>query len=292
MMLYSLCQEFDVAVYFTLFVTRLGFYPSGGTKILDFGCGAGDMVYRLRDMGFDAYGFDIHDRVSYRHDKDRRYFGFAPALTSDTSDTRMGEQYSIPFPDDTFDLVYSSSVIEHVLKLDPMMRECARVVKPDGLSIHFYPCMLGLIEPHIHVPLARFFHPHWWLAFWAWAGVRNEFQETLPPRDVVEANKRYFRTGLRYYTEKQLRQAAGRYFDGVSFPQHLVHPGDTWRARFRDTMKALRAPNPYRALSHSIRMSVITCERKRRTLAEYAAEHPTMDAQHSDPAALEELATP
>jgi 2-polyprenyl-3-methyl-5-hydroxy-6-metoxy-1,4-benzoquinol methylase len=164
-MLYSLREEFDWAVQFILFVTRLGIYPGAGTKILDFGCGTGGLVYRLREMGFDAHGFDIHDRVSYRSADDRRYFRFSVAKSSDTADTRMTDQYAIPFDDDTFDLVHSASVVEHVLELDPVMRECARVVKPGGMAVHFYPPMLGLIEPHIHVPLARFFHPRWWLGF-------------------------------------------------------------------------------------------------------------------------------
>ena len=29
------------------------------TKILDFGCGSGDLVQELLDLGYDAYGTDI-----------------------------------------------------------------------------------------------------------------------------------------------------------------------------------------------------------------------------------------
>jgi SAM-dependent methyltransferase len=267
-MLYSLREGWDDAVHFILFVARLGIYPAAGTKILDFGCGSGSMVFHLRAMGFDAYGFDVHDRVAYRTDDDRQYFRFARAINSDTSDTRMGDQYAIPFDNDTFDLLYSGSVLEHVLELEQVISECARVVKPTGMAAHFYPSMLGLVESHIYVPLATFFHPRWWLAFWAWAGVRNEFQTTLQPRDVVEANERYFRTGLRYYSQKVLRNTAGRYFDSVVFPPHrLVSPWDSWRRRLGEMLQALRDPHPCRALAQTRRLSVITCERKRTTCA-------------------------
>src|SRR5262245_3274993 len=138
-MLHNQRHKHDEALNLLLFLARLHIYGGAGTKILDFGCGEGRLVYRLRELGIDAYGFDIHERVKYRNDDDRRYFGFSRGLTSDTSDTRVETDYSIPFPDGTFDLVYSSNVLEHVMELDPVFRECARVLKPDGLAVHVYP---------------------------------------------------------------------------------------------------------------------------------------------------------
>jgi SAM-dependent methyltransferase len=262
-MLYTQRAGYDHAVHFILFITRLGIYPGAGARILDFGCGEGALVYRLREMGLDAHGFDIHDRVKYRHVDDRRFFGFSPGVAQDTADTRTSHEYSIPFDDNSFDIVCSSSVIEHVLELEPVMRECARVVKPGGLVAHFYPSMLGLVESHIHVPLGSFFHPRWWLAFWAWMGVRNQFQTTMQPHEVVEANERYYRTGLRYYTTKQLRETAWRYFRHVNFPNGLISPGHTLRAQLKMMAKALCDPDPYRALALTQQLSVITCEGKR-----------------------------
>jgi SAM-dependent methyltransferase len=263
-MLHNLRDGFDHALHFILLVARLGTYPATGTKILDFGCGSGQTVYRLRELGFDAYGFDIHDRVSYRNGEDRRYFRFARAMSPDTCDMRTADQYAIPFADDTFDLIYSASVLEHVLEIDPVMRECARVLKASGMAVHFYPAKLGLVEPHVYVPLATFFRPRWWLAFWAWAGVRNEFQTSLRPRQVVETNECYLRTGVCYRTRKQLGQAASRYFESVGFPSgQLVVPWDSWQARLADRLRALRDPHPCRALAQARRDSAIICERKR-----------------------------
>ncbi len=262
-MLHRSTEVWDEALQFILFLARLGVVPAAGARILDFGCGEGKTVFRFRELGFEAYGFDIHDRVAYRNESDRRYFRFYRGLSSDTSDSRFDEQYRMPFADDTFDLVYSNSVIEHVMHLDPVMRECARVMKPDGLAAHFYPAKFGLVEPHIYVPLASFYHPHWWLAFWARAGVRNEFQTHLPWQRVVANNERYYRSGLRHYTQKEIAETAGRYFGRVEFPsQRLVFPNDSWRAWLLGKLLALRDPHPYRALAQSQRISVFTCQGK------------------------------
>lgn len=43
-----------------------------------------------------------------------------------------GDANALPFRTDSFDLVFHQGVMEHFRNPDPMMRECARVVKPGG----------------------------------------------------------------------------------------------------------------------------------------------------------------
>ena len=43
------------------------------------------------------------------------------------------------FPDNTFDLVYSSNVMEHVEEVDRCIRETHRVLKPSGIGVHSMP---------------------------------------------------------------------------------------------------------------------------------------------------------
>jgi SAM-dependent methyltransferase len=38
-----------------------------------------------------------------------------------------------PFPNESFDVVISSAVLEHVMDMDAFVAECARVMKPDGV---------------------------------------------------------------------------------------------------------------------------------------------------------------
>ncbi len=45
----------------------------------------------------------------------------------------------LPFADASFDLVYSSNVMEHVAHFDDLQRELARVLGPGGVAIHVMP---------------------------------------------------------------------------------------------------------------------------------------------------------
>lgn len=45
----------------------------------------------------------------------------------------------IPFPDGSFDVVFSSNALEHVCNLVGLHAEIRRVLKPDGIAIHVLP---------------------------------------------------------------------------------------------------------------------------------------------------------
>jgi SAM-dependent methyltransferase len=263
--LIHLSDGWDDALNLILFVNRLLIMVKPGARILDFGCGAGRMVFRLRELGFDAYGFDIHDYVAYRSDDDRQWFRFSQSTSSNTSAfTIDADSYVIPFEDDFFDVVHSTSVLEHVLDIRPMMRECARVLRPDGVAIHYYPRKYQVVESHLYVPLASFIQHKQWLRLWIALGARNEFQSGLTVDQVAEAYKQYTMTGLCYRTHKELLYAAGEFFQGVRFPPRaVVNPGDSVWIQIRQMMKALRAPDVYRQLALSVRQFAIVCDHKR-----------------------------
>jgi len=265
--LIHLSDGWDDALNLILFVNRLLIMVKPGARILDFGCGAGRMVFRLRELGFDAYGFDIHDYVAYRSDDDRQWFRFSQSTSSNTSAfTINADRYAIPFEDDFFDVVHSTSVLEHVLDIRPMMRECARVLRPDGVAIHYYPRKYQVVESHLYVPLASFIQHKQWLRLWIALGARNEFQSGLTVDQVAEAYKQYTMTGLCYRTHKELLYAAGEFFQGVRFPPRaVVNPGDSVWIQIRQMMKALRAPDVYRQLALSVRQFAMVCDHKRST---------------------------
>ena len=265
--LIHLSDCWDDALNLILFVNRLLIMVKPGARILDFGCGAGRMVFRLRELGFDAYGFDIHDYVAYRSDDDRQWFRFSQSTSSNTSAfTINADRYAIPFEDDFFDVLHSTSVLEHVLDIRPMMRECARVLRPDGVAIHYYPRKYQVVESHLYVPLASFIQHKQWLRLWIALGARNEFQSGLTVDQVAEAYKQYTMTGLCYRTHKELLYAAGEFFQGVRFPPRaVVNPGDSVWIQIRQMMKALRAPDVYRQLALSVRQFAMVCDHKRST---------------------------
>jgi len=46
---------------------------------------------------------------------------------------------NIPFPDEYFDVVFSSNVLEHIAHIDQFLLEMKRVLKSNGIAIHILP---------------------------------------------------------------------------------------------------------------------------------------------------------
>ena len=216
---------YDVADNLLTAMAQIGFWPEPGTRILDYGCGEGGLVYRLLDLGFDAYGFDIHERVAYRSPEDRSRFGFLSTGTSEQTDQRIDRStFRLPFPDDAFDVVLSTSVLEHVLDLAPVVAEIARVTRTDGITLHMYPSRASLIEPHMYVPLGTRIQSWPWLYLWASFGVRNEWQETpaRSARTVANINRKYCRQGISYLPDRSIAQLFRRHFAAVAWADYAI----------------------------------------------------------------------
>jgi SAM-dependent methyltransferase len=264
--LFRLNERWDDTHNILLFINRLLVTVKPGARILDFGCGAGQTVFKLREMGFEAYGFDIHDYVAYRSDADRQWFRFSKSTSQQSSAFTIDpETYSIPFEDDFFDVVHSTSVLEHVLDVRPMFRECSRVLRRDGIAVHFYPDKYLLVEPHLYVPLASFVQFKAWLRLWIRLGAKNEFQSGRTVSEVADAYEEYTRTGLCYRTRRELRSVASECFDRVEFPsRRLTWPSDSLQIQLRQLKDALAGPDVYKKLALCSRLSSLVCEKKRR----------------------------
>tara|TARA_R100001015_G_C4634312_1_gene200581 strand:- start:1105 stop:1797 length:693 start_codon:yes stop_codon:yes gene_type:complete len=94
-------------------------------KILDIGCGNGEISKNLKDLGNDVYGVDASESA-------KKHLGdnfFKVDLQNDM----------YPFEDNTFDVVFSKSVIEHLQDPDHMLKEAYRVLKKGGVVITMTP---------------------------------------------------------------------------------------------------------------------------------------------------------
>lgn len=96
----------------------------GCNTILEIGAGTGWQSKRLTESGYSVEAIDI-DSSNYSQDK------VWPITNYD------GEH--IPFPDEYFDVVFSSNVLEHIPHVFDFQKEIRRVLKPDGVSIHLVP---------------------------------------------------------------------------------------------------------------------------------------------------------
>ena len=95
-----------------------------GARILEVGAGTGQQASELARRGFAVEAIELSDSV-YAGDR------IFPITDYDGR--------HIPFPDRSFDLVFSSTVIEHVPDLTQLHREIRRVLRPGGRAVHVMP---------------------------------------------------------------------------------------------------------------------------------------------------------
>lgn len=181
---------------------------SKSVRILDFGCGNGDIVSTYLDEGYDAYGCDVSFKDGQNVDRLRsarliRLIEMSP--------------YTIPFEDDTFDVVVSDQVFEHVRDYAAALKELSRVMKKDGIALHIFPSKYKLIEPHVHVPLATLFQWYWWLRIWAWFGIRKSGQREMSAGDVARMNYEYLISSTHYRSKRELVKEARKFFRDIKF---------------------------------------------------------------------------
>jgi 2-polyprenyl-3-methyl-5-hydroxy-6-metoxy-1,4-benzoquinol methylase len=100
--------------------------------LLDVGCGNGFFLKRMRDLGWTVQGIDP-DRRAVEQARSR--------FALDVVAAPFEEHH---FPDDSFDAVVVSHVIEHVHDPVSLLRECRRILKPGGKLVVLTPNFIGL----------------------------------------------------------------------------------------------------------------------------------------------------
>jgi 2-polyprenyl-3-methyl-5-hydroxy-6-metoxy-1,4-benzoquinol methylase len=90
-----------------------------GARALDVGCGVGQVVARLTEAGFEAYGVDVSEPNIERARK------FCERC-------QVYDGKRLPFPDQHFATVGALNVLEHVEEPEAFIRELVRVTEPGG----------------------------------------------------------------------------------------------------------------------------------------------------------------
>lgn len=98
--------------------------PEKKNVILEIGAGTGWQAKKLVETGYTVEAIDLEDS-NYGGDR------IWPI-------TNYNGKH-IPFPDNYFDIIFSSNVLEHILDLDGFQNEMQRVMKQDGIAIHIVP---------------------------------------------------------------------------------------------------------------------------------------------------------
>jgi SAM-dependent methyltransferase len=122
------------------------FAAARGGRVLDYGCGAGEIVQLLNTKGVDVHGCDVF------YDG-----GSSAAVGLSVKGVRRMEGDRIPFPDEHFDIVVHNQVFEHVPNIAVAVSEIARVLKRGGLMLGLFPDLSCWREGHCGVPFLHWF---------------------------------------------------------------------------------------------------------------------------------------
>ncbi|MBC8000029.1 MAG: class I SAM-dependent methyltransferase [Leptolyngbya sp.] len=127
-------------------------------KVLEVGTGYGFGLCYLHKLGIDATGIEPGAGINGfegRYSQAIRLLE-ANGLKNPSEFLYPAVGESLPFPDNTFDIVYSLDVLEHVKDVEGCLAEAYRVVKPGGIIKMAVPNYNGLREQHYNV----FWLPH------------------------------------------------------------------------------------------------------------------------------------
>lgn len=97
-----------------------------GMRLLDCGCGPGSIT-----VGFARF---VAPGEVVGVDVDANHIAMAKARAADIPNIRLevASAYEIPFPDESFDVVFCHSVLEHLTRPERAIAEIRRVLKPEG----------------------------------------------------------------------------------------------------------------------------------------------------------------
>ena len=97
-----------------------------GMKLLEPGCGRGEFLNNFKDLGLDVFGVDISPEA----------VAFENGLDVKLCDV---ENEKLPFNNNTFDVIYSKSFIEHLYYPEKYLEEAYRVLKSNGILLTLVP---------------------------------------------------------------------------------------------------------------------------------------------------------
>ena len=99
---------------------------SKGQILLEPGCGRCDHLHHFRELGLNVLGMDLsNESLDFAEDIDVKICNL--------------ESEQMPYEDNSIDIIYSKSFIEHLDCPDNFLKESHRVLKPGGILLTLVP---------------------------------------------------------------------------------------------------------------------------------------------------------
>jgi ubiquinone/menaquinone biosynthesis C-methylase UbiE len=157
-----------------------GFEHTGGLEVLEIGVGLGTDHVRFARAGARLTGVDLTERSV---DLVRRRL----ELEGLKSHLQVADAESLPFPANSFDLVYSWGVLHHTPNTSKAVSEAVRVLRPGGRI-----CVMV-------------YSRHSWVSYGLWT--RNGPLSGRPLRSLADVLYHHMESlGTKAYTKRELRR--------------------------------------------------------------------------------------
>jgi SAM-dependent methyltransferase len=187
-------------------------------RVLDYGCGAGEIVKKLRHRGINAFGCDVfYEGGDYSSSVDAALLG---------SVIRKIEGATIPFDVNSFDFVINNQVMEHVKDIDGVLCEIQRVLKPGGAILSLFPDKGVWREGHCGIAFLHWFpkcsHPR---VYYAAACRALGFGYYKEDKSIMRWSRdfcKWLDNWTCYRTRQQINESYGKYF------RDIKHIEDYW----------------------------------------------------------------
>lgn len=112
------------------YLPQLVDFPSyTGKRLLEVGCGIGTDLVRFAAGGARVTGIDLAQTAI---DLARNNFALHGL---DAEELRVANGEALPYPDQSFDVVYGHGVVQYTADAAQLIRECHRVLTPGGTGI-------------------------------------------------------------------------------------------------------------------------------------------------------------
>ncbi|MDO8748040.1 MAG: cobalamin-dependent protein [Candidatus Omnitrophota bacterium] len=112
-------------------------FAKDGSRMLDLGCGLGVVPYYFSLDGYDAYGVDVS----------LKFMSYSSHLRNQRLHYLSTSVFSLPFKDETFDVVGNYDVIEHIPDIEGFLMEGMRVLKKSGILVIICPSVVTPFTP-------------------------------------------------------------------------------------------------------------------------------------------------
>ncbi|MBU2564048.1 class I SAM-dependent methyltransferase [Patescibacteria group bacterium] len=184
-------------------------------KLLDMGCGLGGVISTCEKNNIDAIGIDV--------DKDA--VNIAKERIKKPENILIASGESLPFKENSFDIITSTCTIEHVNNPKKYLSEAYRVLKNKGLFIIYAPNHLFPWEGHYKMLWLPYALPYTKFIFKLYLIIRHKKTNFLNSLNF-KITPNYLKSLLKNIGFKEIQNISmERFLKKIENPKEIANPG-------------------------------------------------------------------